>query len=77
MQRISKNINYIIRIDNEFEKAFVSLRDARKYVKSMSRAALEEPITVQIIKQQIIETVMNSYVTRPAQVLTVSDLGDL
>ena len=72
----TKTTNYIIRVNNDFHKAFVSLRDARNYVRGMNRAHIDIEMSVELVKQVIIDVVMNSYTTKPVNILTAANLGD-
>ena len=73
----TKTVNYIVRINNEFHKAFASLREARSYVRYMGKSYLDAPVTVEIVKQAVIDSVMNIYTSSTINVLTVNDFGDL
>jgi hypothetical protein len=68
---------YYVRINGETTKHFDSLKIARKYVRDTYRTVVPAqvlPETVEIIKQVIIEEVIDVFTPQPMQLLMVNDL---
>lgn len=72
---MSKTINYIVKANREFVEAFASLKEARDYVSSYNSLP-EVPDIVEIIKQEVKDTVINVYKPEPFVALKAVDLGD-
>ena len=72
----AKSVNYVIRINSDFYQAFTTLREARNHIRKLSAHHVSEELTVELLKQSVIEVVMNTYTTKPVNVLTAAELGD-
>lgn len=66
---------YLIKINNDtVSNGFDSLREARQYLKSM---VLDDDINlVSIVRQNLNETVLDTYETKVTRVLTATQLDD-
>lgn len=73
-KEIIKTTNYIVKVNSEFHKAFCSLREARLCIRAMSQHHIENQVTVELIKQVVLDTLMNTYTTKPINVLTAAAL---
>lgn len=68
---------YFVRINGETTVHFDSLKLARKYIKDTYRNVLPTnvlPKTVEIIKQVVIEEVIDVFTPQPMQLLMAADL---
>lgn len=72
--------HYFVRVNGEVSPtSFDSLKLARKYVKDTFKSVVpntELPTTVEIIKQVVLEEVMDVFTPQPMQILMATDLDN-
>ena len=68
------NTQYVIKVNNEVIAVMPSLREARQHIKYMPIG--ESTNIVHIVKQNTVETLLDTYEPRITKVLVASELDD-